>query len=149
MSVTDILFNYIFIAAGVSWLVAQIVKVIYYSVKAHGFRIEFLTSSGGFPSSHTATVTALTVMSAKVYGLDSPVFAVAFFLAMIVIYDAQGVRAEVGRISSTLNVMKTEHPELFPDDDAQPLNENTGHTMKEIIAGLIIGFAVALLMPIW
>jgi acid phosphatase family membrane protein YuiD len=116
----QIIYNYIFIAAAVAWLISQIVKIIWFSVKNRGFRRQFLVSSGGFPSSHTATVIGMTAMAARIYGFDSPVFAVAFFSAIIVIYDALGVRREAGKHAAILNRLMDEHPELFGGEPLQP-----------------------------
>lgn len=154
---TELIYNSVFIAAAASWFVAQVVKGIIGSVKAGRFRIGYFLEGGGFPSGHSATVTGLTLMSGLSYGFDSPVFAVSFFFACVVIFDAQGVRAETGRQSRFLNRLYQEHPELLPDvsdEERERLNEGTyfeehiGHTIKEIVAGVIVGVIVAVLLSL-
>ena len=162
-SITRIIYNSLFMAAAISWLIAQVMKVVTASVKNGGFSRQLLTSSGGFPSSHSATVSALVAMSFRLYGGDSEIFAVTFFLAMIVMYDAVGVRAETGRQSEILNGLMKNHPELFESQETGKttgegkhshvektitLNEKTGHTLPELIAGIAIGVLVSAFLPV-
>ena len=44
------------------------------------------------PSSHTASVIAVTLMVGTVNGFDSAVFAVSLAFSLVVMYDATGVR---------------------------------------------------------
>lgn len=118
-SILQIVHNGLFLAAAVAWLIAQVMKIVIASVKRGGFSRQLLTSSGGFPSSHSATVAGLTAMAVKLYGWDSEIFAVCFFLAMIVMYDALGVRAETGKQSAALNLLWREHPELFQEKSGE------------------------------
>jgi acid phosphatase family membrane protein YuiD len=80
----------------------------------------------------------------------SPEFAVSLFLAMIVIYDAMGVRYETGQQAKILNAMRRREIEegrepLFD----KPLDEKMGHTLPEVIVGILVGIAASLLMCLW
>ena len=105
-----------------------------------------LLGNGGMPSSHSATVTALTVSAAYCRGVSSFEFAISFILAMIVMTDAIGVRQETGKQSKLLNKMmetdfwKMEDPDLFP----VKLKELVGHTPLQVMAGVLVGILVAL-----
>ena len=141
--------NPVFLSAGGAWLVAQVSKILYESIR-YGFRKERLTGGGGMPSSHSATVTGLTVGCLLSSGAKSPEFAIALFLAMVVMYDAMGVRLETGRQSKILNAMREKdlaegRTPLFE----KPLDESMGHTLPEVIVGILIGIGVALLMCLW
>ena len=98
MSVWDeILGNQVLVSSVLGWAVAQVLKTILDLCLNHSFNPERLFGSGGMPSSHSATVCALTVASGMKYGMGSFEFAVSFVLAMIVMYDAMGVRRETGK----------------------------------------------------
>ena len=145
----DLVQNPVFLSAGAAWLVAQVSKIIYESVR-YGFRAERLTGSGGMPSSHSATVTGLTVSCLLTRSAASPEFAVALFLAIVVMYDAMGVRHETGREAKILNRMRerdiAEGREPLFD---KPLDEKMGHTLSEVIVGVLIGIAAACFMSLW
>ena len=145
---TDLIQNPAFLSAGGAWLVAQVSKVIYESIR-YGFRKERLTGGGGMPSSHSATVTGLTVGCLISETARSASFAAALILAMVVIYDAMGVRRETGKQSKILNAMRerdlAEGKEPLFD---KPLDEKMGHTLPEVIAGILVGIGVALLMSL-
>ena len=146
---TDLIRNPVFLSAGGAWLAAQVSKIIYESAR-YGFRAERLAGGGGMPSSHSATVTGLTMGCLLAESAKSPAFAVALFLAMVVIYDAMGVRRECGELAKILNKMREkdllEGREPFFD---KPLDEKMGHTFPEVIAGILIGIAVSLVMCLW
>lgn len=55
------------------------------------------------PSSHTALVVALTTAVGVEHGTGSGLFAVAACLALVVMYDASGVRLHAGRAAAVLN----------------------------------------------
>jgi acid phosphatase family membrane protein YuiD len=135
--VIQLITNRVLVATGAAWTIAQVMKIIIDMVTGH-FTPDRLTGSGGMPSSHTATVVALAISTGIVESFASTSFVIAFFLATIVIYDATGVRAEAGKHAHVLNQIL-----LREDKNAKPLEEKIGHTGPEIIAGAIIGFAVA------
>jgi acid phosphatase family membrane protein YuiD len=99
--------------------------------------------SGGMPSAHSATVTALATIIGLKVGIDSPVFAIALLMAAVVMYDAVMVRFSSGEqgetILSILNHLKTsiERPKIAK-----------GHTVPEVVAGVVIGLIVAT-MTFW
>ena len=137
--VLALLTNKFFLAPAVSWLVAQIIKVIIDSFKS-GFSIERLYGGGGMPSSHAATVTGLVIVTAGICSLSSFEFAIALFFAIIIIYDARGVRYETQRQGKALNNLNYERQE----EGKQPLDitrfkEKMGHTIPELVIGMIIG----------
>ena len=82
----DLIKNPVFLSAGGAWLVAQVSKVIYESIR-YGFKAERLTGGGGMPSSHSATMIGLTVGCLLTHSAASPEFAIAVFLSMVVMYD--------------------------------------------------------------
>ena len=134
-----------FLFAGVSaWLVAQVMKTIVHAIIHKKVVWERLFGDGGMPSGHSATVTAVCVMTALFYGMGSFEFAVSGILAIIVCHDAMGVRLETGKQAVLLNELIKSFETLT--SDALPevkLKEFVGHTPVQVIAGILIGAADA------
>lgn len=140
-----LLANRIFMSAVMGWLVAQILKVVIYAVINREFKLERFVGSGGMPSSHSATVCALVTATILEYGTSSFEFAIAGVFAMIVMYDARGVRLETGKQAEAINQLF----ELLTDHKIEPvvkLKELVGHTPLQVAAGAVLGVIVALLM---
>ena len=142
------LFRNPFLIAGVSaWLVAQVVKTIIHAIINKRIVWERLVGDGGMPSGHSATVTAMCVMSALFYGLGSFQFAVSGILAIIVCHDAMGVRQQAGKQAVVLNELIKSFEAL--QSNALPevkLKEFVGHTPIQVMAGILLGVCNALLM---
>ncbi len=131
--------NKIFLAPASAWFFAQLIKVIIDTVRS-GFCKERLYGGGGMPSSHGATVTALMLITGVTYGAGSFEFVMALFFGFIVIYDARGVRYETQRQGKALNNLNYERQEEGKQPlDVKKFKEQIGHTVPEIIIGIIIG----------
>lgn len=125
----DMLGNQILVSAVVGWTVAQVLKTLIDCALNKSFNAERLVGSGGMPSSHSATVCALTTAAALEYGAGSFEFAVSFVLAMVVMYDAIGVRRETGKQAKLLNSILMENPlKLNAEVLQEKLKEYVGHT---------------------
>lgn len=139
--------NTILMAAAIGWLVAQILKTLIHLFFTKRFVAERLVGSGGMPSSHSSTVCALATATAFEYGLSGFPFALAAILAIIVMYDAIGVRRETGRQSKVLNEMielfTHMGTEMSPQDR---LREFIGHTPLQVLIGALLGILIACLM---
>lgn len=117
-------------------------------IKERRFTFTFLVSSGGIPSSHSATVCALATSIGKSHGYDSVFFAIAFILAFIVMYDATGVRRETGEQAKILNKIMRDLDEGNTDDMQKELKELIGHTPIQVFAGAILGIAIPYIIVI-
>lgn len=141
----ELIHNYVLAAAGISWISAQIVKTIIDLLINKELNFERLVGSGGMPSCHSATVCALAVASALEYGLGSGVFAVAAIFAIVVMYDARGVRRETGTqaviINQIMDYFNSEHPEKI-EFNTENLKELIGHTPLQVLIGAIFGIAM-------
>ena len=104
--------NHIFLTAACGWFVAQILKTLIHLIISKKFVAERLVGSGGMPSSHSATVCALVTATCYEYGAGSFEFAISLILAIIVMYDAMGVRRETGIQAQVLNLMMDLQQEL-------------------------------------
>ena len=139
----EVLRNPVLIISLLVWALAQFLKVPidYIRYRRRNWALWF--SSGGMPSSHSALMTSVTLGIGLFYGFDLPVFALAFALSMVVIYDATGVRREAGRHAEKINIMINEFFNGQPISDRQ-LKEVIGHTPGQVIAGILLGVIVTL-----
>ena len=142
----DLLNNKILIAALVAWAIAQAVKAILYTIVNREFKFERLVGSGGMPSSHAATVCALTTAVAMQFGLGSFEFAISFVLSSVVLHDARGVRQEAGKQAVTItaiidHLIKEGKIIELPEWE---LKELIGHTPLQVLIGSIVGIGVGL-----
>lgn len=148
---TELLSNKIFMSAIAGWASAQVLKTIINFCFTKTFDPERLFGSGGMPSSHSATVCALAAATAFEYSGDSFEFAIAAIVAIIVMYDARGVRRETGTQAVVLN----HFIEYFSSVDGHKfdfgtdkLKELVGHTPLQVAAGAALGVVVAFLMTL-
>ena len=95
------------------------------------------------PSSHSAVVTSLATLIGRYEGLDTPIFAMSVVFAMIVMYDAAGVRRAAGKQASLLNKI-VQTPGLSGVQVQEKLVEVLGHTPLQVVVGAIIGIMVGL-----
>lgn len=135
-----------------SWCSAQLIKTIIDTVKHKQFDRRRLAGAGGMPSSHSAVTCSLLVSSLLLYGYSSPIFAIAFVLSLVVMYDATGVRWAAGLHAKAINRI-VDYLEGSKDDQARSalkeliptLNESLGHRIVEVICGGLLGSAIALI----
>lgn len=139
--------NQILVSAATGWMVAQVLKTGLDMFLNHAFHPERLVGSGGMPSSHSSTVCALATSSGLRYGLSSFEFAVSFIVAMVVMYDAMGVRRETGKQAKLLNSILLENPWNFDRIEFhEKLKEYVGHTPLQVAAGAVLGSLLAFLI---
>ena len=145
--VSDFFHNRMLIAAVLGWAIAQVVKTIIDLALNKKINFERLVGSGGMPSCHSATVCALCVAAGYEQGLDSAAFAISTILAIIVMYDARGVRRETGNQAEIINQMMDffrlpENGEFGVQFDQEKLKVLIGHTPLQVICGAILGIIV-------
>lgn len=137
--------NEAFFAALIAWFFAQGIKVTVSIIKNKRFDLERVMGSGGMPSSHTASVMAATFAVGKHYGFDQPVFGLGLVFALIVMYDASGVRMAAGKQAKVINMVIRElgkHRFNLTED----LKELIGHTYLEVLIGMILGITIGLMV---
>ena len=132
-------------SAVAAWLTAQLIKFIINAVLVRKWDIKRLFGDGGMPSGHSATVSSVALAVGLYEGFDTPLFAVACILAIIVMHDAMNVRLQAGKQAALLNVL-AETFEKFTGTDLpneEKLKELLGHTPLQVIAGCLLGLCVA------
>jgi uncharacterized protein len=130
------------VAALLAGLTAQMIKVLIELVRTRRLNLLRFFDNGGMPSSHTALVTMLTIGVGRDAGWDSPLFAVTLLFSLYFVFEAAGLRAEVGNQARVLNDLVDELRQTHHLDRAR-LKELVGHTWGEVFGGLIYGVLVA------
>jgi len=130
------------IAALVAGLTAQMLKVVIELARTRRLNLLRFFDNGGMPSSHTALVTALTIGVGRDAGVGSPLFAVTLLFSLYFVFEAAGLRMEVGNQARTLNELVDElrHTHHL---DRERLKELVGHTWGEVFGGFVYGALVA------
>ena len=137
--------NRVFWVTLYAWLITQTAKVIFGVIKEKKFNFRWFVGTGGMPSSHAATVSALATAVGLSAGFNSAVFVVALTFAFIVIVDAQGVRRATGKQAGILNKMLED---IYWKHRIQEdrLKELLGHAPIEVFVGIAFGIGIALLL---
>ena len=132
-----------FLAIFCGWLCAQTTKVILGVVREKRFHFRWIMSTGGMPSTHSAAVSALSTVVGFYYGFGSIFFAMTIVFALIIMFDAAGVRRNVGRQASILNQIMDDIYERGEVKDVY-VRELLGHTPIEVFTGAAIGILVVI-----
>jgi len=127
-----------------AWLVAQVAKTFLYWHKEGHFSLARFVGSGGMPSSHSALVVALFTAVGLREGWGSPITGITLVFALIVMYDAAGVRRAAGKQAAVLNEIVAEL-QAHRGITEKKLKELLGHTPVEVIAGAALGILVSVL----
>ena len=123
-----------------SCLFAQFFKIIFNFFSTGKIRFGIMFDTGGMPSSHSALITGVTSGIGFQLGFDSPIFALAIAVSLIVMYDASGVRKSAGIQATEINNLSRK---LDPKSEVN-LKENLGHTKFEVIVGSLLGPLITL-----
>ena len=144
---TELAQNKILISAATGWVIAQVLKTIIHTWFTKNFVAERLVGGGGMPSSHSATVCALTTAVAMQYGAASFEFAMAAIFSLVVMYDAIGVRQEAGKQAKVINDMIELFTHMGKDVDVEKqLKEFIGHTPLQVFCGGVLGIVTAIVI---
>lgn len=130
-------------------VIAQAVKLITKLIKTGKFDWRIVSKTGGMPSSHSSCTMGMAISVGLIEGFNSVSFAIALCLAMIVMYDAAGVRRHVGLQARVLNQMMTEIFSDHPRLSTERIKEFLGHTPMEVVVGAILGSAIAWVFNTW
>ena len=145
---SDLFNNVILITAAAAWFSAQLIKMgIYYWQNKAVSLLGLLFGTGGMPSSHSSTVAALATITLFKCGADSPEFAIALILAIIVMRDASGVRLEAGKQAELLNMILVQDFWVLKEGETLPdkFKESIGHTPTQVLCGGILGVIIGVI----
>ena len=139
----DLLDNRVLLVAIGACLLTQATKLIVELIKNHKLNFRVVVESGGMPSSHSALVTALAAGVGQNSGWGSSEFAIATIVAIVVMYDAAGVRQAAGKQARILNQIIDEFFQGEHQFTEERLKELLGHTPVQVIVGSILGIAIS------
>ena len=140
-----ILDNQVLLVALLACLLAQGLKLVIEIMKNRKLNFSFLVTTGGMPSAHSALVGALATGIGQTVGWSSPEFAIACLFAVIVMYDAAGVRQAAGKQARILNQLLDELFREHKDLNQDRLKELLGHTPFQVFVGLALGISISLI----
>lgn len=138
------MFHPIFWVSMLSVLLAQAYKVVVESIRERRFKFYRFFDTGGMPSSHTAAVTSLAAGAWKIDGLSSPLFAVTVIFGSYFVFEATGLRQEVGKQAQLLNDILDELLDTH-QLATEKLRELRGHTWAEVFGGFLLGLVTTFL----
>ncbi len=147
---TIIFGNYMLTIAVFAWFCAQLAKTLINFALVGKLELERMYGAGGMPSAHSAFVCSAFMAAARSEGVSSPIFAITFILASVVMYDAMGVRHETGKQAKILNKILDDW--LKDEDENSPLykmkklKEKVGHTPLEVLSGALLGILIAVII---
>lgn len=128
-----------FLAPLAGWLASGCLKFLIHFIK-YGKEARLHMGNGGFPSTHTATVSTAAFLTGFGEGWLSPVFGLAVTFLFIVVIDATGLRIAVGKQSAIINLLAKDN------QNHKPLRESMGHSLVEILGGLVVGLLTSIVL---
>ena len=141
-----IIYNKLIVLSLISLFLAQFLKTPFGYIVTKKIDFKRLFETGGMPSSHSAFIVSLAVGIGRISGFDSPLFALSFVFAGIVMYDAMGIRRAAGEHAKLLNLILSSDNKFKLDH--VKLKELLGHTPFEVLGGLIPGILVGVFYPL-
>ena len=142
---SDFFESSVIVTALIGWFTAQLLKVIFVCINHKKIDFKRFIGSGGMPSSHSSTVTSLSCAIGLTEGFNSSIFAVSFILALVVMYDAAGVRRAAGQQAKILNKIVEDWGKASFADTEKKLKELLGHTSFEVLVGALLGITIAVI----
>ena len=142
----QVLHNQILLVSLLACFTAQGLKALIELIRDGKVSLRYLVSSGGMPSAHSALVGALATGVGLQMGWSSAEFAIAALFAVIVMYDAAGVRQAAGKQARILNQIIDEMFQEGKEFNEERLKELIGHTPFQVLVGLSLGIGIAMVM---
>lgn len=130
--------------AAIAWAIAQAIKIVLTLINEHRFDFTRITGTGGMPSSHSAFTVSLATSVGIIDGFTSTMFAIAAAFAIVVMYDATGIRRSAGQQAALLNKIVEKIGREDIAETGKKLKELLGHTPIQVFAGAVLGVAVSI-----
>lgn len=127
-----------------SWFGAQLIKFIRARVSEKRYNLRWMIKTGGMPSAHSSFVSCIAACTGLYFGFGSIQFMYVLGFTIITMFDAAGVRRNVGRQAVILNKMLDEFEEKGQIQE-QRVKELLGHTPVEVFVGASMGTGIAFL----
>ncbi|MBR5151922.1 MAG: divergent PAP2 family protein [Clostridia bacterium] len=140
--------NTVFFVVLFAWIFSCVLKGFLVWIRDKKLDMTRFMGSGGMPSSHSTLVTCLATCVGIKDGFDNPMFVVCCAFALVVMYDASGVRRAAGQQAKTINMIVDVLSEKDPMEKQNRLKELLGHTPLEVFAGATLGILIAVLASV-
>ncbi len=137
--------NSVFFVVLFAWIFSCVLKGFLVWVKDKKLDMTRFMGPGGMPSSHSTIVTSLAMCVGISDGFDSTLFVVCCAFALVVMYDASGIRRAAGQQAKMINMIIDAWDESDPIERQIRLKELLGHTPLEVTAGALLGIVIAVL----
>lgn len=144
MFITELIENKIFFTVFLAWIFSCILKGLLVCVKEKRLDMTRFLGPGGMPSSHSTLVSCLAVSVGIHDGFNSTAFVICAALALVVMYDASGIRRAAGQQAKMINIIIDAWKETDPIEKQIRLKELLGHTPIEVFAGATLGVLFAI-----
>lgn len=143
--------NYVYIICPfLSAIFCQVLKFTFESVSKKKLDwTRLFNGNGGMPSTHTTFVVSLASLIGFKTGIDTPLFALAIVLSVVVSYDAIGVRMESGKQAVVINDIAEAFFKGSAKKGYKELKEQLGHKPLEVIMGIVLGIVMGYLFNIY
>lgn len=145
----EFLSNQVIIVMLIGVVGAQILKVPWHWFRIRKWDFSLLWSASGMPSSHSTAVSSVATYVGLIYGFGSALFAICFLLAIVVMYDARGVRRAAGEQAEALNYLLKLEEQLIEQRSSVLLEQRLGHTTWQVVGGMLFGMSVGMLYFLW
>lgn len=145
----SILENHLLWMSLIACFIAQGLKLVLELMREGKFNLKSLFTTGGMPSAHSALVASLATGVGIKEGWESTDFTIAALFAVIVMFDAAGVRQAAGKQARLLNQIVDELFQEHKEFNEEKLKELLGHTPLQVMVGVILGVLIALLSQSW
>ncbi|KAG9448073.1 hypothetical protein H6P81_014201 [Aristolochia fimbriata] len=136
--VAEVVHNKVLVSASVASLIGQISKPFTSVLYGRGFDIQAAVRAGGMPSTHSASVVAIATCLGLERGFSDSIFGMSVVLAGLIMYDAQGVRREVGIHARVLNrtLLKTKNvvEEGCVDNSGQEVSSINSESLAPLLS---------------
>jgi acid phosphatase family membrane protein YuiD len=142
MNLASVFQNHVLLTGLSGWFLAQAIKIPMDFFQSKHWNWALFIAAGGMPSSHSALVTSTAAAVGLHYGFDNSMFGLAVAVAMIVVYDATGIRRQAGMQAQKINILVEELLKGHPVSQ-EHLREVLGHTPLEALGGVLLGILVA------
>jgi uncharacterized protein len=142
MNLGAIFQNHVLLTGLAGWILAQALKIPIDLFQSRRWNWALFFAAGGMPSSHSALMTSTAMAVGLHNGFDNPLFGVATAVAMVVVYDATGIRRQAGMQAQKINILVEELLKGHPISQ-EHLREVLGHTPLEALGGVLLGLVVA------
>lgn len=141
--------NNIFFVVLFAWIFSCLLKGFLVWIKDRRLDMTRFWGPGGMPSSHSTIVTSLAACVGIKEGFDSSIFVVCCAFALVVMYDASGIRRAAGQQAKMINMIIEAWDEKDPIEKQIKLKELLGHTPLEVLAGAALGIGIAVLAAVF